>query len=208
MLSLPKKNPDKAAAASTPAWHPNFRNFAQLPDTKHVRTSFFVNGVAVVVAGIFLLLFVYQEYRLAESRQQLKNWEQQIERDRPNSAKAVALFKKFQDEEKKIKELANFLGNPPIRTSDLLLRLGATLPSDVTIDLIDCSEKEIIIRASLKGTGDQATAAASSYQARLKNDPVFSPIFTVDTTNLARDTENQRMILDLSLKFKPEAKKP
>jgi len=112
MLSLPKKNPDKAAAASTPAWHPNFRNFAQLPDTKHVRTSFFVNGVAVVVAGIFLLLFVYQEYRLAESRQQLKNWEQQIERDRPNSAKAVALFKKFQDEEKKDQGARELSGQP------------------------------------------------------------------------------------------------
>ena len=50
MLSLLKKKPDAAAANLTPAWHPNFRNFERLPDTKVVRTTFFINGGAIAVA--------------------------------------------------------------------------------------------------------------------------------------------------------------
>ena len=54
MLSLlkKKKKPDAAAseAPQVPAWHPNFRNYQQLPDIKVVRTAFFVNGAAVFVA--------------------------------------------------------------------------------------------------------------------------------------------------------------
>ena len=43
-LSLTKKSDAQSAVA--PVWHPNFRNFERLPDTKVVRTTFFVNTAA------------------------------------------------------------------------------------------------------------------------------------------------------------------
>ena len=47
-LTLTKKS--DAALNVVPAWHPNLRNVENLPDTKVVRTAFFVNGFAMLVA--------------------------------------------------------------------------------------------------------------------------------------------------------------
>jgi cell division protein FtsL len=75
-----------------PAWHPNFRNFQRLPDTKPVRTVFFINGLAVVVALVVLLFVAYQEYALFTVNRQIAELEAQIERDQKLSRQAVTLF--------------------------------------------------------------------------------------------------------------------
>ena len=49
MRSLLKKKAE-AAASQVPAWHPNFRNYQRLPDIKVVRTAFFINGFAALIA--------------------------------------------------------------------------------------------------------------------------------------------------------------
>ena len=80
MPTLPKRKPEKARAPLVPAWHPNFRNFQRLPDTKPVRTVFFINGLAVVVALVLLLFVAYQEYALFTVNRQIAELEAQIER--------------------------------------------------------------------------------------------------------------------------------
>src|SRR5262245_21360867 len=109
MLSLLKKNSDKAKAQPSPTWHTNFRNYEVLPDTKVVRTSFFINGFLAFVAVALLLAVAYQEYNLSVVRGQNREQQAQIEKDRPASSKAVALYKQFQAEELKITELNNFI---------------------------------------------------------------------------------------------------
>ncbi|HYD83830.1 MAG TPA: hypothetical protein VEA63_07245, partial [Opitutus sp.] len=132
MRSLLKRKTD-AATSGTPPWHPNFRNFERLPDTKVVRTAFFVNGLAIVVATILLLWFAYQEYQLRDLKRQATEWQEQIDRDRPASNKAIADFKKFQAEGAKVKEIEAFLSARPL-ISELLVQLGQTLPSNIAID--------------------------------------------------------------------------
>jgi len=81
MLSLLKKKPD-AAANLTPAWHPNFRNFERLPDTKVVRTTFFVNATAIVVALVALIFTANREIGLHSLNSQIGEIEAQIVRER------------------------------------------------------------------------------------------------------------------------------
>ena len=107
-----------------PSWHTNFRNFAVLPDTKLVRTSFFVNGLLVLVAIGMVLAFVYQEYRLHDLRDQTSIWQKQNDRNRLTSDQAVALYKKFQTEERKINELNTFLKGQKLNFSDFIIRLS------------------------------------------------------------------------------------
>lgn len=115
-----------------PAWHPNFRNFQRLPDTKPVRTVFFINGLAVVVALVLLLFVAYQEYALFTVNRQIAELEAQIERDQKLSRQAVTLFKQFQEEEKKILDLETFLRSP-VAVSDLMLDIGRTLPNRIAL---------------------------------------------------------------------------
>src|SRR5207244_3711979 len=98
MLSLLKKKSDAAVAPQMPAWHPNFRNYAKLPDIKVVRTAFFINGVAITITLAAMIYLGIQEWQLRSINNQIADWQRQIDRDKKASDTAVALFKKFQSE--------------------------------------------------------------------------------------------------------------
>jgi hypothetical protein len=207
MLSLLKKKPDADAANLTPAWHPNFRNFERLPDTKVVRTTFFVNGSAIAVA---LVLFIYtgnRELNLHAINTQIEEVEAQIVRDKPASDKAVSLFTKFVAEEAQLNEVDTFIKARPI-VSDLLLRIGQTLPANVALDYFDMRENLLILRATVRGAPDMASGYASAYVEQLRVDPVLVlKIDDVVLKNLNRIPISGRLAIEIELKLKGAAKK-
>jgi hypothetical protein len=207
MLSLLKKKPDAAAANLTPAWHPNFRNFERLPDTKVVRTTFFVNGSAIAVA---LLLFVYtgnRELNLHGINSQIEEVEAQIVRDKPASDKAVSLFAKFQGEAAQLNEVDAFIKARPI-VSDLILRIGQTLPTNVALDYFDLRENVLILRGTVRGAPDMASGYASAYVEQLRVDPeLVLKIDDVALKNLNRIPISGRLAIEIELKLKGAAKK-
>src|SRR5688572_9870307 len=121
MLSLLKKPASDASEPVLPAWHPDFRNYQRLPDTKVVRTSFLVNGVMLLVAGVAFTAMANRVYEWRELNSQVTQWQQQIERDKRPSEQAVALYKKFQAEAANVSAVNTFLNSRPV-VSELLLQ--------------------------------------------------------------------------------------
>ena len=208
MLPLPKrKNDAAAAAAAMPAWHPNFRNFERLPDTKVVRTAFFINGIAAVIAAIALLWVCYQEYQLHDLNRQIEVWQQQINRDRKGSDQAVALYKKFQAEQNRVTEVDAFLRSRPA-TSALLLRLGETLPKAIALDGLDLRTDGLTLRGTVRGSPDEASGSSSAYLTQLRDDATLAEQFDdVSLTNLRRNDQSGRLDIELFLRLKTAAKK-
>jgi hypothetical protein len=206
MLSLLKKKPEGATGPVTPPWHHNFRNFERLPDTKVVRTAFFVNGAAVAVAVVMVLLFARQEYQLIELKSQIGDWQTRIDRDKRESDQAIALYKKFQADEARLGEIDAFMKyRPPIST--LLLRIGQTLPANVALDLFDLRDKGVKLRVSVRGAPDLASGYASSYLQTLRSDPALSAIFgDIQLVNLARNPQTGRLAGDFYLALKSTGK--
>lgn len=203
---LKKKAGDKALPPLVPRWHPNFRNFERLPDTKVVRTAFFVNGVAVVVALSLLIYFCYQAYDLHNLRQQVTYWQGQIDANKPASDVAVRQFHEFQAEEKKIGELNAFLA-APLRLSDFIIHLGQTLPKTVALTSVDVRADHVILRGNLSGTPDQASGEASAYLDQLRTDADYGPKFEdVSLTSLNRNGQSGGLSFELDLKLKAPAK--
>lgn len=212
MLSLLKKKPDAAAAAAVlPPWHPNFRNFERLPDTKVVRTAFFVNAVAIVVALVALLWFAYQEYQIRDLNHQVAQWQAQIDRDKRGSDQAIALYKKFQTEAGRVSDVDAFVRSKPI-VSDFLLHLGQTLPPNIALDTFDLRENALHLTGTIRGAPDLASGYATAYVDLLRADPFFAArAEEILMQNLTRNPQSGRLSLDLLLKLKPtdkEAKKP
>ena len=206
MLSLLKKKPD-AAANLTPAWHPNFRNFERLPDTKVVRTTFFVNATAIVVALVALIFTANREIGLHSLNSQIGEIEAQIVRDKPASDKAVSLFTKFQAEEKQLVEVDTFLKARPI-VSDLMLRVGQTLPANIALDYFDLRENILTLRCTVRGAPDMACGYASAYVDHLRADPDLALKFDdVLLKNLNRIPTSGRLAIEIELKLKGAAKK-
>jgi hypothetical protein len=65
-MALALKKRGDAAVVVVPAWHPNIRIVENLPDTKVVRTAFFVNGAAMLIAIALALYLGIQEWKLHE----------------------------------------------------------------------------------------------------------------------------------------------
>lgn len=201
MLSLLKKK-SEAATGQLPAWHPNFRNFERLPDTKVVRTAFFINGAAVAVALILLTYFGVHELQLHTLNTQIAEWDAQINRDKRGSDLAVSQFKKFQAEEARLREVAKFLASRPV-VSDLILRLGQTLPKNVAIDTFDLRDRMLVLRCTVRGSSDQATGYATAYVDQVRDDPEIGPQFeSVNLTNLNRVAATGRLAIEIAIKFK------
>ncbi len=204
MLSKLKKKSEVAEIA-VPAWHPDFRDTDQLPDMKPIRTAFFINGVAILIAATVLLLFAYQEVELFSLRSQVSVWEQQIERDRAPSNKAAADFKSFQAQEKKLKEAAAFL-EAPMALSTYLLRLGAIMPENIKVDTIDWRGTTITLRGTVTGSPDQASGYASGMVEVLNNDEVFNPIFDdAVLTSLQRNPATGSLAMEIRMEFAAQA---
>jgi hypothetical protein len=216
MLSLLKKKKKPEAAASVPqvpAWHPNFRNYQQLPDIKVVRTAFFVNGIAAFIALGLVVFLGKREYELHSLRSQIASYQAQIDRDTPGSNQAKALFVKFQELEKRIKEVEAFTKSKP-SVSEILLRLGETRPKNIALDAIEVRAPEsnppvapvIVLVGSVRGTSELASGEAAAYQDLLKNDPVLGPkLDEVTVTNSTRDAGSGRLKIEINMKFKPVA---
>ncbi|MBX7122097.1 MAG: hypothetical protein K1X42_08195 [Opitutaceae bacterium] len=205
MPSLLKRKTEKGQMPLVPAWHPNFRNFDRLPDTKAVRTSFFVNGVAVVIAISLLLVFAYQEYALFVLNRQIIEWQARIDGNQKASALAVVEYKKFQAEEKKIAELEAFVSTPkPL--SVLLLDLSRTLPPRIALLNVIYRLDGVNLRGVVRGAGDRASGEVASYVQKLKKEPAFSTVFdSISQSALGRDSQGDRLSFELFMKYKGAA---
>lgn len=210
MLSLTKKSDAPVAA---PSWHPNFRNFERLPDTKVVRTTFFVNVGAGAAALGLLLWLGYGEYRLNNLGGQIAEAQAQIDANAKQNAEALRLSGVFAEEDKKINEAEAFI-KVPVSPSEFILLVGQTLPKEISIDLMDMripadpKAQQYILRGMVAGTRDQAAGSASSYVDLLKNHPRLGAVFDpISLDKLTPDGGTGFMAFEISLKVKPEGKK-
>lgn len=204
MFQLRKKKPDAAAAnvAVVSAWHPDFRNVERLPDTKVIRTAFFINGIPIVVTLVFAVLFAANEYRLRDLHRQIDELQGQTDRNRVANNRAIALYKNFQTEGARISEVDAFLRSKPA-ISELLLHLGETLPANVALDGFDFHDAVVTMRGTVRGAPDQASGYASSYLQLLKADAVLTSLFgEITLVNLARSPQTGRLNLEISMRIK------
>ena len=200
MLSLRPRS-DQTQAPLIPAWHPNLRNREQLPDTKVVRTLFFVNFVASMVAASLLLFFFYQEYRIKNLNHQVADWQTQIGTNKKSAAQAVMLSRKFADEERKINELNEFLRQRLV-LSEFLLHLGSTLPAELAMDTVEVRANGVNLRGTASGSPEEASGRTLAYVEQIKQDKYFNGLFEDVSQDVRRDQGNVRLTFELFLRFK------
>src|ERR1700759_3174337 len=132
-FQLPLTKKSDATPVVTPHWHPNFRNYERLPDTKVVRTTFFINAASIMIAALLLLWVGFRQYRIHELNGQISEAEADIARNQKANADALRSSDAFVEEEKKMAEAESF-ARVPISPVEFILTLGRTLPREVQIE--------------------------------------------------------------------------
>ncbi len=189
-----------------PAWHPNFRNPAQLPDTKAIRTSFFTNGLAIFIVLVLVGYASYREYELYSLRSDTANALDSIHARKPVSDQAIVLYKKFQEEEKKVLALQEFLATSRIVMASFILQLGEGIPPSITLSSIDYRPAGVTLRGGIVGAPEEASGRAIAYVENLRKNESFAKLFdNITLTNIARDqvTGLIQFVIDLKLKGAP-----
>lgn len=208
MLSSQKKRSDSASGSGMPAWHPNFRNPERLPDTKAVRTSFFVNALALSVTAALLLYTGYREVRLSALSSEVEQASSDAQSSKAGSDVAVAQYKQFQEEERKVRELQTFLAAPKIVVSDFVLRIGETLPPEITLRSIDYKPSAVTLRGVVEGVPEEASGRAAAYVDALRKDEMHIKLFEKITAKIQRDPSgSMHVVIDMVFKASKKAEK-
>jgi len=204
MQFLTKKSDSQQA--EIPHWHVNFRDFERLPDTKVVRTTFFINTAAIAVAVGMVLWLAYSEYNNRGLREQINAAQRQIDGNSKQNAEALRLSAAFAEEQKKIDEAVAFV-KTPIRIVEFVDLLGQTMPKEVLIDTVEARFNDrgsgFQIRGRVAGSPDQASGLASSYVETLKTNAKMAAIFeSIALNRIDRDSSGTFLNFDISLNLK------
>lgn len=205
MLTFLRRNEAKAEEPDFPAWHPDFRNAAKLPDIKVVRTAFFVNGVAIFAALSLGIYVGFREWQLSVIRGQISQLESELARNKPVSDRAVALYRSFQGSAAKVAEIEAFVRSKPF-ISPLILRLGETLPRNIAVDALDLRDTGMTLRLSIRGDAAAASGYATAYLEQLRQDPelhLFDEF--IFTGSPVRNPSTGRMAVEFMLRVRPAA---
>ncbi len=200
-----------AGPVTAPRWHPNFRNYERLPDTKVVRTTFFVNTAAVAVAASLLLWAGSRELQIKGLGSQIDESQRQIDAKTRQNTEALRLNQIFADQERKMQEALTFAGLP-IAPSDFIIHLGRTLPEDIAIEFMDMRFTQtggptIVLRGQAAGPSEMAAGIASGYADVFRADAAFvAAIASADITNVNRDLARGVVTFEIVLKLKTPAK--
>lgn len=210
LQQLLRKRSD-AEPVAAPLWHPNFRNYERLPDTKTVRTAFFVNVVAGGIAACLVLYAVFNELKLRQLSQQIADSQQQIDSRKAQNDQALKLSQAFAEEEKKLSEAIAFT-SMAMHPTEFILLLGETLPKDIAIEFFDLRLAEatgptVVLRGMAWGSPEQASGAASSYADVFRTHPRFiAAVDKADITNVNRDTTRGVITFEVVLRLKSPGK--
>jgi hypothetical protein len=206
MLSSLKKTSDKSAASLVPPWHPNFRNFERLPDTKAVRTTFFVNGIAILATVSLAIYFIYNEVERSTLISDLEAAKVIVSERKPLSDSGIVQYKKFQEEEKRVQELQAFLSAPKIEVSELLIELGSSLPPATVLTAVEYRAAGVMIRGGIGGSAEEGAGKAVAYVEQIRKHPYFSTYFDpVVLSSIVRDPGTGEMRFEIDLTFKAPA---
>ncbi|MBA3849181.1 MAG: hypothetical protein C0502_04195 [Opitutus sp.] len=182
-----------------------------MPDTKVVRTNFFINVASVAAALVLGGLVGWREYQAGALRQQASAAEARTATHKKASDEGLRLTKLFNDEDRKFAEAAAFV-KAPIATVDILDVFGESLPAEIQLEYLDlrpfdATDPRCTIRGLAAGTKDQASGAASAYVETLRTQPRFADVFaSVNLTTINADPRTGMLIFEVVMKFKSGAK--
>lgn len=204
MLSLLKKDRTAPEKSSAKAWRVDFRNPANLPDIKTVRTGFAVNASVFVVVGSIFIFGLHREITVSNLQNQIENIDSRIAVQKTASEKAVNLYKEYQTEEKIVKEALAF-GAVPFDYVAFVCRFAEVIPVGTKANRIDYRgmDQPLIISGEIAGIDANASATADALITKLQQDEKIKNLYRkVSLSKLTRNGSAETLSFELLFDLK------
>jgi Tfp pilus assembly protein PilN len=164
-----------------------------------------VNGAAVLVLVCLAIYFGIHEWQMHVLNGQIAQAQQVIDHEKKPSDQAVALYKRFQAEETKVKEVDAFVKSRPL-VSNILIRFAETLPENIAIDAFDLRTNGLTLRLTVRGTPEAAAGFATAYLEQLRADKELTAFdhAKFEFENQARNPSTGRLAVEFFLPYAPQ----
>lgn len=200
----------KKAPPAIPAWHPDFRDPTSLPDMKVVRTSFFINGLGVLLFLAAAVLLGFQEVKRFSLQAETRLLEAKIQEHKDRNDRVVKLDSEFKSQERLIKEVSNYL-DQSLELSTLFIALANTLHSGMTFSTIRFQDetdrgkttaRSLLLNGSITATPDIAATTITEYLDVFQEDPFLSSLVgEAVPTALVPAPEGNKMAFGIRLRL-------
>lgn len=162
-------------------WHVDFRDEESLPDVKPVRTSFFINGVSILVLTIVTLFLAVKEFQRHMIHEEIVAIQEKIAENSARNKEVLRLDSAFKSEARYINGVVDYL-NGSLELSSLLVALADTLHPEMSFTSIRYQDrggregegKELVINGTITARPDAAASVVTQYVDALQEDPFLS----------------------------------
>lgn len=197
-------------------WHPDFRDREALPDVKAVRTSFFINGVSILLLVLVGYFLGFQEYKQRTLQSDINALEGKIAEHQSRNEEVLRLNRSFLTNQRLINEVADYLGDS-LELSELLVALGESLHPNIALSSIrlqggsqrdSAGERQILISGSIRAAPEAAASAITEYLNIFHENPFLNQRVTdAVSTSLVPTPEGDTMAFGIRMKVQNQAAK-
>jgi hypothetical protein len=181
-------------------WHVDCRLEAELPDDNIVSLNFFANALFGSFALALMLFTGWLGYKAFNLHQQTKNWERGIAESASEVREIQVLQREYVTEASKIDQAYGTI-RPKLNISDFVAALSRTLPSEVTVDMVEWNESGIVVRGYLREPIQKASGLLGDYVDVLRKHEKIAPNFQeIRLTGIERAKGNEEL-QSFGLKF-------
>lgn len=183
-----------------PYWHLDFRDLPSLPEDRVVRVRFLVNICAGVLTLILVAVVGWQLLARRAIAGQLRFWDEKIARVGGEYQALQLVMRDYAQESGKIRDAYNLIYTPFV-PSALVIEIGRTLPSRMTVDMIGYASGGVTIRGSLAEPPERASRVLGHYVETLRNDGQIGSLFRdISAPSLARGKQDDLFNFEIVLK--------
>lgn len=202
MIKLPKKS----GSARSYNWRPNFRDLESLPESRVVRTRFFLPTFAVVVASLFSAYILFQEYRAMRIGEDIKVLEAEIATHEERHDEKVKYNAEFMEISRRLSEVVEFKQGRLV-ASDLLLSLSSRLLDGMYLEQVDYMEGRANIQGNVLVSAEEASRLVNEYLKSIEEADVMQGLLDeYKLTSLERAGAGTGIVFRIEVTKKEEKK--
>jgi hypothetical protein len=154
----------------------DFRLVEELPEDSIIGRRFIVNAVAGLFAAAALLVLAWSVYDLWSAKAAIGDWQARLANASRELKEVERLQHDYVLETEQVDEIHRLMHNP-IPLTILVAELGRTLPTIVSLDMIESLDGEIVVRGTLEASSEQASRLIGNYVRGLSRNEVIGPHF-------------------------------
>ncbi len=180
-------------------WKTDFRQIGSLPDTKAVRTSFYVNIGAAGILAASLIYVAINESSISDKETELQALTSDASRMQPTNTDITNKDKQFSAQKARLLDIENFINTQGMDPLNFIQSVAESLPPQVILENIEQKASIGKITGYVKSSAEVATGIVYNLEQALNKHATLAKNFSsISISNVVKDSQNERLNFEIT----------